>query len=52
MLSDIRRLASTTAEALDRLEQRAGPQARAMLEHFLKQMKEVEAKYREEQSTD
>ena len=43
---------ATTAEALDRLEQRAGPQARAMLEQFLEQMKEVEAKYREEESTD
>ena len=32
----------TTAEALDRLEQRAGPKARAMLEHFLKRIKEVE----------
>ena len=41
---------ATTAEALDRLEQRAGPQARAMLEQFLEQVKEVEAKYREEQS--
>jgi hypothetical protein len=37
---------------LDRLEQRAGPQARAMLEQFLEQMKEVEAKYREEETTD
>jgi hypothetical protein len=43
---------ATTAEALDRLEQRAGPQARAMLEQFLEQVKEVEAKYREEESTD
>ena len=32
----------TTAEALDRLEQRAGPKARAMLEHFLERIKEVE----------
>jgi hypothetical protein len=29
----------------------AGPQARAMLEQFLKHVKEVEAKYREEEST-
>ena len=43
---------ATTTEALDRLEQRAGPQARAMLEQFLEQVKEVEAKYREEESTD
>ena len=43
---------ATTAEALDRLEQRAGPRARAMLEQFLEQVKEVEAKYREEESTD
>ena len=41
---------ATTAEALDRLEQRAGPQARAMLEQFLEHVKEVEAKYREEQN--
>ena len=34
----------TTAEALDRLEQRAGPKARAMLEHFLEQIKEVEGR--------
>src|SRR6516165_572360 len=33
---------ATTAEALDRLEQRAGPKARAMLEHFLEQIKQVE----------
>jgi hypothetical protein len=31
---------ATTAEALDRLEQRAGPQARAMLEQFLEQVKQ------------
>ena len=43
---------ASTAEALDRLEQRAGPQARAMLEQFLEQMKEMEAKYLEEESTD
>ena len=43
---------ASTAEALDRLEQRAGPQARAMLEQFLEQVKEVEAKYREEESAD
>jgi hypothetical protein len=43
---------ATTAEALDRLEQRAGPKARAMLEQFLERVKEVEAKYREEQSAD
>ena len=43
---------ASTAEALDRLEQRAGPQARAMLEQFLEQVKEVEVKYREEESTD
>ena len=41
-----------TAEAMDRLEQRAGPRARAMLEQFLEQVKEVEAKYREEETTD
>jgi hypothetical protein len=35
---------ASTAEALDRLEQRAGPQARALLKQFLEQMKEVEAK--------
>jgi hypothetical protein len=33
---------ATTAEALDRLEQRAGPQARAMLEKFLERVKEVD----------
>jgi len=43
---------ATTAEALDRLEQRAGPQARQMLEQFLEQVKEVEANYREEESAD
>ena len=43
---------ASTAEALDQLEQRAGPQARQMLEQFLEQVKEVEAKYREEESTD
>ena len=43
---------ATTAEALDRLEQRAGPQARAMLEQFLEQVKEVEAKYLEGESAD
>jgi hypothetical protein len=43
---------ASTAEALDRLEQRAGPQAWAMLEQFLEQVKEVEAKYRGEESTD
>jgi hypothetical protein len=43
---------ASTAEALDRLEQRAGPQARAMLEQFLEQVKEAEAKYLEEESTD
>ena len=40
---------ASTTEALDRLEQRAGPQAR---EQFLEQVKEVEAKYREEETTD
>ena len=39
-------------EALDRLERTAGPQARQMLEQFLKQVKEVEAKYLQEESTD
>jgi hypothetical protein len=39
-------------EALDRLERTAGPAARQMLEQFLKQVAEVEAKYLEEQSTD
>jgi hypothetical protein len=43
---------ATTAEALDRLEQRAGPRARAMLEQFLEQVKEVEANYRGEGATD
>ena len=43
---------ASTAEALDRLEQRAGPQARTMLEQFLEQVKEVEANYREEESAD
>ena len=43
---------STKEEALDRLERTAGPQARQMLEQFLKQVKEVEAKYLEEESTD
>jgi hypothetical protein len=38
--------------SLDRLEQRAGPQARAMLEQFLEQVKEVEAKYLKEETTD
>jgi hypothetical protein len=32
----------TTEEALDRLEQRAGPHARAMLEDFLKRIREHE----------
>jgi hypothetical protein len=43
---------ATREEALDRLERGAGPQARQMLERFLKQVAEVEAKYLEEQSTD
>jgi hypothetical protein len=43
---------ASTTEALDRLEQRAGPQARAMLQQFLEQVKEVEAKYLEGESTD
>jgi hypothetical protein len=43
---------STKEEALDLLERTAGPQARQMLEQFLKQVKEVEAKYLEEESTD
>ena len=43
---------STKGEALDLLERTAGPQARQMLEQFLKQVKEVEAKYLEEESTD
>ena len=43
---------ASTAEALDRLEQRAGPQARAMLEQFLEQVREAEVKYREEETTD
>jgi hypothetical protein len=42
----------TREEALDRLERTAGPQARQMLEQFLEQVAEVEAKYLEEQSTD
>jgi hypothetical protein len=32
---------------VDRLERTAGPQARQMLEQFLKRVKEVEAKYLE-----
>ena len=43
---------STKAEALDRLERTAGPQARQMLQQFLEQVREVEAKYLEEESTD
>ena len=43
---------STKEEALDRLERTAGPRARQMLEQFLEQVREVEAKYLEEQSTD
>ena len=43
---------STKEEALDRLERTAGPQARQMLEQFLEQVREVEAKYLEEESTD
>ena len=42
---------STREEALDRLERTAGPAARQMLERFLKQVAEVEAKYLEEKST-
>jgi hypothetical protein len=42
----------TREEALDRLERTAGPVARQMLEQFLEQVAEVEAKYLEEQSTD
>jgi hypothetical protein len=36
---------STKEEALDRLERTAGPHARQMLEQFLQQVKEAEAKY-------
>ena len=43
---------ATREEALDRLERTCGPQARQMLEQFLKQVAEVEAKNLEEQSTD
>jgi hypothetical protein len=43
---------SSKEEALDRLERAAGPHARKMLERFLEQVKEVEAKYLEEKSTD
>jgi hypothetical protein len=43
---------STKEEALDRLERTAGPAARKMLERFLQQVKEAEAKYLEEQSAD
>jgi hypothetical protein len=43
---------SSRDEALDRLERRAGPAARKMLEQFLEQVRKVEAKYLEEQSTD
>ena len=38
----------TREEALERLERTAGPQARKMLEQFLEQVAEVEAKYLEE----
>ena len=40
----------TTAEALDRLEQRAGPQARALLEKFLGEVAQVEQRYLDDQS--
>jgi hypothetical protein len=39
-------------EAFDRLEHSAGPHARKMLERILEQVKELEAKYLEEKSTD
>ena len=42
----------TKEEALDRLERTAGPAARKMLEQFLEQVRKVEAKYLEEESTD
>ena len=38
---------STTAEALDRLEQRAGPKARAMLEQFLGKTVKIEQQHQE-----
>jgi hypothetical protein len=41
----------TREEALDRLERTAGPKARQMLEQFLEQVAEAEAKYLEEQSS-
>jgi hypothetical protein len=41
---------ASTAEALDRLEQRAGPQARALLEKFLGEVAQVEQRYLEDQS--
>jgi hypothetical protein len=43
---------ATEDEALDRLERTEGPHARPMLEQFLKQVKKLEAKYLEEESTD
>ena len=43
---------ATREEALDRLERTCGPQARQMLDRFLKQVAEAEAKYLEEQSAD
>ena len=39
-------------EALDRLGGTAGPAARKMLERFLQQAKEAEAKYLEEESNE
>jgi hypothetical protein len=37
---------------MSRLERTAAPRARQMLEEFLDQVKEVEAKYRGEETTD
>ena len=41
---------ATTTEALDRLEQRAGPEARALLEKFLGEVAQVEQRYLDDQS--
>ena len=39
---------STKEEALDRLERKAGPEARKMLEKFLDQVAKAEAEYRDQ----
>ena len=43
---------STKEEALDRLERTAGPHARKMLERFLEQVQQAEAKYKGETETE